>query len=171
MALKNRFKKGERYIFIATDERDAHGCQIMKDETGRRHLLTGTATRYECGVKVRCTVIGFGKKPIATITTKYLVLSEPSKVSEVERKPTVTYSDSSVPPVVRGFSSVQGLGRHKSGRPFTCSCCGKSFPGHAGWRVDLRDIYFCNSCARKIYEEKGRGNRHFIISTPMGNKR
>lgn len=172
MALKNRFKKGERYIFIATDERDAHGYQIMKDEFGRRHLLIGTPTRYECGIKVRCTVIGFGRKHVASITTKYLVLSEPRKVVETERKTTTTtYSLSTIPPVVRGFSSVQGLGRHKCGKPFVCSCCGKSFPANAGWRVDLKDIYFCNSCARKIYSEEGRGNRHFIISTPMGNKR
>lgn len=171
MALNNRFKKGERYIFIATEERDAYGYQIMKDENGRRHLLIGTSTRYEAGVKVKCTVIGYGKKPVATIKTKYLVLSQPRKESEATRKPSSTYSFSSMPPLVKGFSDVQGLGRHKCGKPFICSCCGKSFPANAGWRVDLRDIFFCNSCARKIYVGEGRGNRHFIISTPMGNKR
>lgn len=170
MALKNRYKKGERYTFIATDERDAYGYQIMKDEFGKRHLLTGTSSRYENGIKVRCTVIGFGKKPVASITTKYLVLSDPRKETERKVQSTPTYS-SSTPPLVRGFSDVQGLGRHKCGKPFTCSCCGKSFPANAGWRVDLRDVYFCNSCARKVYIAEGRGNGRFIISTPMGNKR
>ena len=171
MAKKIQYHKRERYIFIATDERDAYGNQIMKDECGKKHLLTGTEMRYENGTKVKCTVVGFGKKPVASITTRYLVLSEPRKVCERKKIPTITYSFSHTPPVVRGFSFVQGLGRHRAGRPFTCSCCGKSFPGKAGWRVDLRDIYFCNSCARKIYVEEERGNRHFIISTPMGNKR
>ena len=171
MALNNRFKKGERYTFIATDERDAYGYQIMKDENGRRHLLTGTSTRYEKGVRVKCTVIGYGKKPIASITTKYLVLSEPRKESDSSKKSATAYSFSRSPPVIKGFSEVHGLGRHKCGKPFVCSCCGKSFPANAGWRVDLRDIYFCNACARKIYVGEGRGNRHFIISTPMGNKR
>ena len=149
MALQKQYKKGERYTFIASDERDAHGCQIMKDVQGRRHLLTGAMSRYKNGDKVRCKVIGYGKKPVGPITGNYLVLSEPRRVSEL-------------PP---------SLGRHKCGKPFTCNCCGKSFPANAGWRVDLRDIYFCNSCAKKVYEDKGRGNRHFIISTPMGNKR
>ena len=69
------------------------------------------------------------------------------------------------------YGEVQELGKHKCGKPFTCSCCGRDFPANAGWRVDLKEIYFCNACAKKIYEPIGRGNRHFIISTPMGNKR
>ncbi len=171
MAKKMQYQKRERYTFIATDERDAYGNQIMKDESGRKHLLTGTDMRYENGIKVRCTVIGFGKKPVASITTRYMVLSEPRKISERRITPDISNSFSHNPPIVHGFSDVQGLGRHKSGRPFICNCCGKSFPAGAGWRVDLRDIYFCNSCAKRIYVGEGRGNRHFIISTPMGNKR
>ena len=164
----NKYKKGERYNFIATSERDSLGYQIMKDEAGRRHLLVSTSTRYEEGDKVRCTVRGVGKKPIGTITGHYLVLSEPRLV----RTETISVSYSMIDKnLIRGFSDVQGLGRHKCGKPFVCNCCGKSFPANAGWRVDLRDIYFCNSCAKKVYDSPGRGNRHFIISTPMGNKR
>ena len=171
MSLRSKYKKGERYVFVATDERDVYGNQIMKDESGKRHLLTGIATRYENGVKVRCSVLGFGKKPVAPITSDYLVLSGARKVSETTRIPSTISPVSTVPPAIKGFSDIQGLGRHKSGKPFICNCCGKSYPAGAGWRVDLKDIYFCNACARKIYEPKGRESHKFIIYTPMGNKR
>lgn len=163
----NKYEKRGRYNFIATDERDEYGYQLMEDESGRLHLLTGTTQRYAKGEKVRCTVKGFGHKPVGKITGSYLVLSEPRKVV-TER---ITVSIPYVKSPDRWSAEVQGLGKHKCGKAFTCSCCGRSFPANAGVRVDLKEIYFCNSCARKIYEPVGRGNHHIFISTPMGNKR
>ncbi len=163
----NKYEKRERYNFIATDERDEYGYQLMEDESGRLHLLTGTTQRYAKGEKVRCTVKGFGHKPVGKITGSYLVLSEPRKIVS-ER---ITVSVPYVKSPGRWSAEVQGLGKHKCGKAFTCSCCGRSFPANAGVRVDLKEIYFCNSCAREIYEPVGRGNHHIFISTPMGNKR
>lgn len=163
----NKYEKRERYNFIATDERDEFGYQLMEDESGRLHLLTGTTQRYAKGEKVRCTVKGFGHKPVGKITGSYLVLSEPRKIV-TER---ITVSVPYVKSPGRWSAEVQGLGKHKCGKAFTCSCCGRSFPANAGVRVDLKEIYFCNSCAREIYEPVGRGNHHIFISTPMGNKR
>ena len=163
----NKYEKRGRYNFIATDERDEYGYQLMEDESGQLHLLTGTTQRYAKGEKVRCTVKGFGHKPVGKITGSYLVLSEPRKVV-TER---ITVSIPYVKSPDRWSAEVQGLGKHKCGKAFTCSCCGRSFPANAGVRVDLKEIYFCNSCARKIYEPVGRGNHHIFISTPMGNKR
>lgn len=163
----NKYEKRGRYNFIATDERDEYGYQLMEDESGKLHLLTGTTQRYAKGEKVRCTVKGFGHKPVGKITGSYLVLSEPRKVV-TER---ITVSIPYVKSPERWYSEVQGLGKHKCGKAFKCNCCGRSFPANAGVRVDLKEIYFCNSCARKIYEPVGRGNHHVFISTPMGNKR
>lgn len=162
-----KYEKRERYIFIVTSESDGFGHQIVEDESGCKHLLTGTNTHYSEGDKVRCTVKGFGNKPVGTITSRYLVLSEPRIIhaeSITVRLPYVKSPD-------KWFAEVGELGRHKCGKPFTCSCCKKRFPANAGWRVDLKEIYFCNACAKNIYEPQGRGNHHFIIYTPMGNKR
>lgn len=68
-------------------------------------------------------------------------------------------------------SEVEGYSKHKCGKPFTCNCCGMSFLANEGWRVELKEIYLCNACARRIYVPGKRGNRHFYITTPMGNKR
>lgn len=176
------FKKRERYEFIATTERDSHGYQIMKDLKGNRHLLTGTMTRYEEGVRVKCTVIGYGKKPVGTITGRYLVLASPRKAtsntrdSEKNSKPIITYGNSSMSYDMRmryekWSRNVMGLDRHKCGVAFVCNCCGKSFSPRQGYRVDGRDLFFCNSCAKHIFEPAKRGNSLFYISTPMGNKR
>lgn len=165
--LFDKYEKRERYNFIVTNERDQFGNQILEDDSGRIHLLTGTDNRYQAGEKVRCTVKGFGNKPVGPIQGPYLVLSEPRRVS-IER---ITVSVPYVKSPSRWHSEVQGLGKHKCGKAFKCSCCGRNFPANAGWRVDLKDIYFCNSCARQIYEPEGRGNHRFYISTPMGNKR
>lgn len=165
--LLNKYVKRERYTFIATDERDANGYQLVEDESGNLHLLTGTTQRYAKGEKIRCTVKGFGQKPVGSIKGPYLVLTEPRKIV-IER---ITVSVPYVKPPEKWGSEVKDLGKHKCGKPFTCSCCGRNFPANAGVRVDLKDIYFCNSCARKIYEPTGRGNHHIFISTPMGNKR
>lgn len=162
-----KYEKQERYNFTVTSECDMLGNQIVVDKHGAKHLLTGTKTRYSEGDKVRCTVKGFGVKPVGSITGQYLVLSEPRRFNSELVTVRVPY----VKTPEKWYSEVQYFDKHKCGKPFTCNCCKRSFPANAGWRVDLKDIYFCNACARKIYEPKGRGSHKFIIYTPMGNKR
>jgi hypothetical protein len=161
----NKYVRGDRYNFEVTSKHDSAGDQIVKDEAGRLHLLTETGSRYSEGDKVRCTVKGFVNYPKDPFWEPFLILSAPRIIQTV----TVTVPYIKTPE--RWHGEVQDLGKHKCGKAFKCSCCGRDFPAFAGWRVDLKEIYFCNACAKKIYEPKGRGNRHFIIPTPMGNKR
>lgn len=164
--LKKRYKVGERYQFVVTDVEDNKGRQFVEDSYGIKHKLTGTKTRYLPGENVRCTVILISQEQSTVTNNYFLVLSHPRVVGQREivvRK--------YVKSPAQWYSEVQGLDKHQSGRPFTCGCCGQDFPGRMGYRVDLKDVYFCKSCARKIFDPKERKTEPVLIYTPMGNKR
>ena len=60
---------------------------------------------------------------------------------------------------------------HKCGKPETCRCCGKPFATNKGYRVELKDWYFCADCKKLISSfipKKGKCAR--FISTPMGGQ-
>lgn len=164
-SLRKQYKIGERYQFVVTKRRDNAGNQIVQDRSGILHILSGTTSSYAAGDNVKCTVVSHSIAPSPATKNHYLSLSSPRVIRKVEEF--VRYVKSPE----KWHAEVQDLGRHKCGKPFKCNCCGRTFPANAGWRVDQKEIYFCNSCARKIYEPTGRGNSRFIISTPMGNKR
>lgn len=164
--LKNKYKIGERYHFVVSDAEDSKGRQFVEDSFGIKHKLTGTKTRYLPGENVRCTVILISREQSVVTKNYFLVLSNPRVVGQRE-----TVIKRYVKTPAEWHSEVQGLDRHQSGRPFTCSCCGLDFPGRMGYRIDLKDVYFCKSCARKIFEPKQRKTEPVIIYTPMGNKR
>ena len=163
--LKQRYKTGERYQFVVTRRRDNAGNQIVQDRSGILHILSETTSSYAAGDNVKCTVVSHSIAPSPVTKNHYLILSNPRVIRQVDEF--IRYVKSPE----KWHAEVQDLGRHKCGKPFTCSCCGRNFPANAGWRVDQKEIFFCNSCARKIFEPTGRGNSRFIISTPMGNKR
>ncbi len=163
--LRAKYMIGERYPFIVTGNKDQDGNQLLRDQYGYEHPLTGTTVEYARNDEVRCLVSGISHYFNPTTGKNALVLTSPRIVNK--EKDELYYIKSPY----RWHSEVQDLGRHKCGKPFTCSCCGRDFPANAGVRVDLKEIYFCNSCARKVYEPVGRGNRHVVILTPMGNKR
>lgn len=158
----NEYKKSERYTFIATGTSSSQNRQIVKDRKGHFFLVADSSAKYEAGAKVRCTVKGPSPYPE---DKGLILLTEPRRI-------TVESITVRVPkrPEFR-FSEVQDLGKHRCGKPFKCSCCGRNFPAYAGWRVELKELYFCNACASQIYMPKERGNHHFYITTPMGNKR
>ena len=162
-ALQAKYEKGERYAFVVTGRIDNKGYTIVRDSFGDEHSLV-CDTLYKAGDEVKCTVSSFSSTVGESIADCHLVLISPRIVKQEEPIRYLKSPD-------KWYGEVQDLGKHKCGKPFKCSCCGRDYPANAGWRVDLKDIYFCNACARKIYEPKGRGSRHFIISTPMGNKR
>ena len=163
--LRTKYKKGERYLFTVTGERDNHGYQLLRDPFGYEHPLIGTTVNYAKDDEVRCTVREFSLQPNLSTGRSYLILTSPKIVNKEDEYICYVKSPS------RWHSEVQGLGKHKCGKAFKCSCCGRDFPANAGVRVDMNDIYFCNSCARKIYNPEKRGNHHVYIPTPMGNKR
>lgn len=165
--LKKTYSKGKRYLFVITGERDNKGRQFVEDSFGIRHILTSTCSSYEAGSNVRCTVLNFSDCQHPITNNYYMTLTLPRIVNpdgkiapkKYIRRPELWYAE------------LQGFDRHKSGKPFTCSCCGLDFPGKMGVRVDIKDIYFCNSCARKIFEPRERNTEPKLIYTPMGNKR
>ena len=161
--LKSLYQIGERYVFVVTGEKDPNGLPTVKDSYGFEHSLITTA-QYSFGDEVKCTVTEFCSKVGDNTARCYLLLDTPRIIKKEEYVSYIKSPD-------KWYGEVQELGKHKCGKAFKCSCCGRDFPAFAGWRVDLREIYFCNACAKKIYEPRGRGNRHYIITTPMGNKR
>ena len=164
--LKSKYKVGKRYQYVITDVEDSKGHQFVEDSYGIKHKLTGTKTRYLPGENVRCTVILISREQSAITKDYFLVLSHPRVVGQREN-----VVRKYVKSPAQWYSEVQGLDKHQSGRPFTCGCCGQDFPGRMGYRVDLKDVYFCKSCARKIFEPKERKTEPVLIYTPMGNKR
>ena len=159
-----QYEIGQRYKFTVTANKDDAGRQVLKDEAGQRHILTSTQTYYSEGDEVTCTVISFPKRVGSNIPTSPMILGQPRLVITSDNYPFAASAK-------RWALKVQGLEKHKCGKPFTCNCCGHNFPANAGVRIDLKDFYFCNACASQIFEPGKRGNHHFYISTPTGHKR
>ena len=164
--LKDIYVVGERYLFVvASNERDNNGRQIVEDSFGVKHILSKEGTSYEIGTNVRCTVILISSEPNPQTGNYCMYLDKPRVVGDKSQP--IHYVKSPD----KWYPEVQGLDKHKCGKPFTCSCCGRHFQANQGVRVDLKEIYFCNSCEKKVYLPQSRGRHAFIISTPMGNKR
>ena len=164
LLLGRYYKVGSRYPFTVTSMTDYQGRQIVRDVYGYQHPLPTTSS-YTVGDEIRCTVAGYSAERSKFTQQYYLQLEAP----RISRK-----IDDDVEYVKRPekwTGEVESLGKHKCGKAFTCSCCGGDFGPNQGYRVDFKEIYFCNACARKIYQPKSRGNHHVFIPTPMGNKR
>ena len=163
--LRKHYSVGKRYLFVVIDEKDGKGRQFVEDSFGIKHLLTGTVTEYLPGENVRCTVLDIPQQQNTQTGDYFLILSLPRVVNKerVVRKYIKSPQQWSL--------EVQGLDKHQSGKPFNCACCGLDFPGRMGYRVDLKDIYFCKSCASKIFVPKERRKEPALIYKPMGNKR
>ena len=61
---------------------------------------------------------------------------------------------------------------HRCGKSETCRCCGKIFEKNKGYRVEIKDWYFCTDCKKIIssYIPKKKGQFARFISTPMGGQ-
>lgn len=163
--LKKYYAVGKRYLFVVVEGRDNKGRQFVEDSFGIKHILTGTNTIYEIGENVRCTVIGISKEK-NDITQNYFMTLTMPRCTKRENLP-IKYEKSPQ----QWHHEVQGLDKHQCRKPFTCACCGQDFPGRMGYRVEIKDIYFCKSCASKIFVPEKAKKGPVIIYTPMGNKR
>lgn len=162
--LLKTYSIGKRYLFIVTNEWASPGCQFVEDSFGIRHLLNNANTYYLAGDKVRCTVNSIPKQKNVKTGDYYLTLAKP-RIANTVRAHDYIKSPQKWRPEVQGFD------RHLSGRPFTCACCGLDFPKRMGYRVEIKDVYFCRSCAAKIFGHNDRRVGPSLIYTPMGNKR
>lgn len=159
------YKVGSRYPFTVTSMNDYQGHQIVRDNYGYQHPMPQSSS-YTVGDEIRCTVAGYSSDR-NRFTQQYYLLLEAPRVSRKMEDDDVEY----VKRPEKWTGEVESLGKHKCGKSFTCSCCGGDFGPNQGYRVDFKEIYFCNACARKVYQPKTRGNHHVFIPTPMGNKR
>ena len=171
--LKSKYKEGVRYAFIVKTKKLSPVWSTVEDQYGIKHPVD-LPPRFKEGDEISCVVRGF----YAKINDKNeaivnLRLDSPRKLpakmtmaSFVPEEP-IQY----IKPPEAWAKEVDGLGKHICGKPFTCSCCGRSFPARKGYRIDFREIYFCMDCKREVFRPSGNGWRGRIISTPMGNKR
>jgi len=165
---KSHFLIDAEYVFIVTDRWFSDNQQrVVVDEYGNEHPANLTS-RYRGGDKVVCRVLGYNSSTVDNgNNAAYLKLSQPRSIEII---PEGAPRHFVVSPEAWN-REVDGLGKHKCGKPFTCSCCGRYFPANHGFRVDGKDIYFCNYCKKLVYMRSGRGWSGVVISTPMGNKR
>ncbi len=171
--LKTRFKENTRYAFVVTEKQKGIVWGRVKDEYGWEHPVN-LPKRFEVGDCITCNVYGFFTKITEDgDVVVNLRLEDPRKLpanlTPEEYEPEGPIQFIKAPEV--WAREVDGLGKHICGKPFTCSCCGRDFPARKGYRIDLKDIYFCMDCKRKVFPPSGKGWRGRIISTPMGNKR
>lgn len=171
--LKSRFKENTRYAFVVTEQQKGIVWGRVKDEYGWEHPIS-LPKRFIVGDCITCNVYGFYTK--ITEDGDVIVnlrLEDPKKlpanISPEEYEPEEGPQYIKSPD--KWFGEVAGLGKHICGKPFTCSCCGRDFPARKGYRIELKEIYFCMDCKRKVFTPEGKGWRGRIISTPMGNKR
>ena len=166
-AQKEQFKIGKQYKFEVTSKLDSvlQDMRVVLDKNGDEHPVLLSSEYFE-GEYVICTVTGYSSKVIkGEVRKPYLNLvferlfDDNKSIIRYKRTPE------------KWFGEVEGFDKHKCGKPFTCSCCGRDFPANKGVKVDLKEIYFCDECKKQIYTPSGRGWNGIIIYTPMGNKR
>ena len=169
--LKSHFEAGKRYAFTAMGKRNGMDWEILVDNYGGYHPVQSNVI-YSSGDRISCKVNGvYSKVQKNGQVIVNLRLSEPRRLRPLNEPPNPEEPIQYVKSPDKWYREVIDLGKHKCGKPFTCSCCGKDFAANQGVRVDFKEIYFCNACKKLIYEPSGRGWAGRIISTPMGNKR
>ena len=84
-----------------------------------------TTVRYSFGDEVKCTVIEYCSKVGDKMSRCYLLLDTPRIIQKEENEYYIKSPS-------KWYGEVQELGKHKCGKPFTCSCCGRDFPANAG---------------------------------------
>ena len=178
--LRKRYLQGSKHSFtIIGRKKTKHAFRYtLKDKFG--YLMeTVDSIEMPLGALVLCVVKGYNLNSNGTEHHLRLraveyrqkpVTRKPggsASNSSITREPTRRYPYGKTP--AQWFHEVDGYGKHLCGNAGVCSCCGREFGPRKGWRVELKDIYFCQSCKSQIYEPSGRGWLN-IIYTPMGGK-
>lgn len=178
--LRKRYLQGSKHLFtIVARKKTKHAFRYtLKDKYGYS-FETVDSVEMPLGAQVTCIIKGYNMN--SNGTEHHLKL----RAVEYRLKPVARMPGASAPRTnITGeplrsrsfrktpqqwFHEVDGYGKHIYGNAGTCSCCGREFGPKKGWRVELKDIYFCQSCKSQIYEPSGRGWMN-IIYTPMGGK-
>ena len=178
--ISSRFSVGESYSFKVFSS-FRQGTKVLTDLVDRNHdhhkVLTESV--YPAGKEVWCEVNSIDStQPLGwqlELNLSRLIVKEVATAV----KPSTVFEDkedkADTQPVCKKspdqwFREVDGLGYHKCGKAFTCNCCGRSFNAGQGYRIDLKEIYFCTECKKEIFKPSGRGYMS-IVYTNMGHKR
>lgn len=193
--LKSIFPKGKEFAFsvIAVEKGKKKNTYILEDRYGERHHLI-TSKEFLQGETIICTVSGYSKR--AALDNALVLDGDSARIKGMSSDAVfrvikhgesderaaledeeMVYGDNTAPWIPSDRKGpeywqtiVEGYDKHKCRKSFICDCCGRSFNANQGYRVELKDLYFCNQCKLLIYPKSGRGYVR-IISTPMGNKR
>lgn len=167
-AYKQFFTIGNYYAFTVEDCRQCNNKSFQYTLLDRfdREQHIQTDVEVAVGKKVKCKINGFRKtylhKSCLDLADLTVIIDKTKDVEEYEHYVSKTPS--------QWYGEVKDLGRHITRQSFTCNCCGGAFGPSKGYRIELRDLYFCNKCMKKIIEPTGNGYIN-IIYTNMGHKR
>lgn len=170
------FKKGSDYIFeVKSCKKQVNGYRLLlKDRFGHEQELVSQFKACE-NDQIVCEIMDYRKPKkhlMCLVLTKprmhKIAISEKRKSTKSTMKPAHYYPNGKGPDV--WYREVRHLDHHTATNPFKCSCCGGNFSARQGCKVELRDIYFCKSCADHIFKKSDKGYLR-IVYTPMGNKR
>lgn len=178
--LSYRFSVGSSYSFkVFSSTRQGNNVLTELVDKEHAHHKVFTKAVYPAGKEVRCEIksIDFNQ-PIGWqldlgVPRLIIIDKEPATPPKIlESKDEKQTDDTPVYKKSPGkwFREVDGLGYHKCGKAFTCNCCGRSFNAGQGYRIDLKEIYFCTECKKEIFKPSGRGYMS-IVYTNMGHKR
>lgn len=168
-AYKQLFTVGKYYYFSVIKRRQCNNHKtfqyVLLDRYDREQQIQSKVDVPE-GAKVKCKVNGFCKtylhKKCLDLGELSLVPDKPSDNDEIVKDDVIGSS--------KWYGEIKDLGRHICRQSFTCDCCGGSFGPSKGYRIEMRELYFCSKCLKSILEPSGKGYIN-IIYTNMGHKR
>lgn len=178
--IRKQYQQGSKYEFtIVEKKKTKHAFRYTLRDAFGYTMETVDSIDMPVGAIVTCVVKGYNMNAgvnhhLKLRAVEYRQRRTRSNVGSTASKSSVTGESPQTYPYGKRpqqwFHEVEGYGKHIYGNAGVCSCCGREFGPRKGWRVELKNIYFCQSCKEQIYEPSGRGWLN-IVYTPMGNKR
>ncbi len=178
--IRKQYPQGTKHSFVVAGKRKTKESfrYLLRDDYGMVFEILDFVD-MPIGSLAHCLVTGHNMNSNPYHHLKLRVVEYTEKPVSVKKEPrTKRTSDSDKQTGANAFRKtpqqwfreVDGFGKHIYGNSGVCSCCGGEFGPRKGWRVEFKNIYFCQSCKNKVYEPTGRGWLN-IIYTPMGNKK
>ena len=177
--IRKQYLQGSKYEFTIVDKKKTkHAFRYTLRDSFGYSMETVDSIDMPLGAIVTCLVKGYNLNAGVNHHLKLRAVEYRQRRTRVNAggsaskgsvtgEPPRVYPHGKTPQ--QWFHEVEGYGKHIYGNAGRCSCCGREFGPRKGWRVELKDIFFCQSCKNQIYEPSGRGYLN-IIYTPMGGQ-
>lgn len=156
--LQNHFMRDVEYPFTVMENTidEKRGIRMVVDSYGNAHPAQVPS---RAGTSENCVYTVTGFEIITEKSGQEVAIMRLSNPMRIAMAPAGSPSRFIHSPEYWQMK-VDGLGKHKCGKAFTCHCCGRYFPANMGFRVDGEDTCFCNYCKRLIYSQ-GTGMARF----------